>query len=397
MKKNLLILALIFALVIVSGCNKNEVDKPEINLGNNEKQEIADTLLENNQKETKDDNAEYVINYEDALAKVYAFINNIDDEVGPIDGFDGIWEATKALGDEALDEIGYVLKDISGDEVPELLIGAFEKDDDAYTNNEIYLIYTLQGEKTEIVLYGWNRNAYSLKDDNSLFYQGSSGAAMSAFGIYRILNDGESVCDDFYFTYPNEEDPSVIELFHNTTGIFYNEDGEKLDMTLDEFWELEEEMSKGTSKIEGKPFSKLDAKIIEKANEKPSVPGTDLLDGEWVLSGVEVEGEKLTAEEAGLESEITITSTTSDVAASYFNSTEYATERFEAEVIYMEEPLYYQCENDAWSVKFGIVSGDFGEDEEFYATLIDDNTLLLRHLFPFDGTQGVSHQTYKRK
>ena len=88
MKKNLLILALIFALVIVSGCNKNEVDKHEINLGNNEKQEIADTLLENNQKETKDDNAEYVINYEDALAKVYAFINNIDDEVGPIDGFE---------------------------------------------------------------------------------------------------------------------------------------------------------------------------------------------------------------------------------------------------------------------------------------------------------------------
>ena len=109
------------------------------------------------------------------------------------DGFDGIWEAAKALGDEALEKIGYVLKDISGDEVPELLIGSFEKDDNAYTNNEIYLIYTLQGEKPEIVLYGWNRNAYSLKDDNSLFYQGSSGAAMSAFGIYHISNDGEYI------------------------------------------------------------------------------------------------------------------------------------------------------------------------------------------------------------
>ena len=138
-------------------------------------------------------------------------------------------------------------------------------------------------------------------------------------------------------------------------------------------------------------------RLQKKANEKPSVPGADKLDGEWVLSGVEVEGEKLTAEEAGLKSEITITSTTSDVAASYFNSTEYATERFEAEVIYMEEPLYYQCENDVWSVKFNIISGDFGEDEEFYATLLDDNTLLLRHLFPFDGAQGVSHQTYTRK
>ena len=380
MKKRLLVFLLLLC-VMLSACGKTNVNKP-------------DNAGDKTGTETKVD---YALKYEDVLAKVYAFINNIDDEVGPIDGFDGIWEAAKALGDEALEKIGYVLKDISGDEVPELLIGAFEKDDDAYTNNEIYLIYTLQGEKPEIVLYGWNRNAYSLKDDNSLFYQGSSGAAMSAFGIYHISNDGEYMCDDFYFTYPNDNDPSVIELFHNTTGIFYNEDGEKLDMTLDEFWALQDEMSKGTSKIEGTPFSKLDAKIIEKANEKPSVPGTDLLNGEWVLSGVEVEGQKLTAEEAGLESEIAITSTTSDVTATYFNSTEYETKRFEAEVIYVEEPLYYQCENDVWSVKFGINSGDFSDDEEFYATLIDENTLLLRHLFPFDGAQGVSHQTYTRK
>ena len=384
MKKGILIFILTLVLVVMSGCGKTENNKP------GEKPE-------NTNQPSTDISEEYVTKKDEALADVYAFISNIDNEVGPKEGFDGIWEAAKALGDEALEKIGYVLKDITGDGVPELLIGAFEKDDDAYTNNEIYLIYTLQGEEPEIVLYGWNRNAYSLKDDNSLFYQGSSGAAMSAFGIYHISNDGESVCNDFYFTYPNDNDPSVIELFHNTTGIFYNEDGEKLDMTLDEFSALQDEMSKGTSKIEGTPFSKLDAKIIEKKKKKPSVPGTDLLDGEWVLSGVEVEGQKLTAEEAGIESEIAITSTTSDVTATYFNSTEYETKRFEAEVIYVEEPLYYQCENDVWSVKFNIISGDFGEDEEFYATLLDDNTLLLRHLFPFDGAQGVSHQTYTRK
>ena len=247
MKKRLLIFLLLLC-VLLSACGKTNVNKP-------------DNATDKTDTETKVD---YALKYEDVLAKTYEFIKNIDSKVDPIDGFDGIWEAAKALGDEALEKIGYVLKDISGDEVPELLIGAFEKDDDAYTNNEIYLIYTLQGEKPEIVLYGWNRNAYSLKDDNSLFYQGSSGAAMSAFGIYHISNDGEYMCDDFYFTYPNDNDPSVIELFHNTTGIFYNEDGEKLDMTLDEFWALQDEMSKGTSKIEGTPFSKLDAKIIEK-------------------------------------------------------------------------------------------------------------------------------------
>ena len=284
MRKNVFVFALIFTLVLVSGCNKNESDKPYVKSENNQ-QETTYTVPENDQQEAKDDKAEYVVKYEDVLADVYAFISNIDNEVGPKEGFDGIWEAAKALDDEALSKIGYLLKDITGDDVPELLIGSFEKDDTAYTNNEIYLIYTLQGVKPEIVLYGWSRNSYSLKDDNSLFYQGSSGAALSAFGIYHISSDGEAVCDDFYFTYPNEYDMSVIEIFHNKTGIFYNEEGERLDMTLEEFWVLQEKMSKGTSKMEGSSFSKLDAKIIEKANEKPSIPGTDLLDGEWVLSG----------------------------------------------------------------------------------------------------------------
>lgn len=250
MKKSIVAFILIFVLCVMSGCGKNENNKPD-KIPKNTVDQGADTV------------AEYMAKYEDARAKVYAFIKNIDVEAEPDEGFDGIWEAATALGDEALNEIGYVLKDISGDDVPELLIGAFEKADEAYTNNEIYLIYTLQGEEPEIVLYGWSRNAYSLKDDNSLFYQGSSGAAMSAFGIYHISDDEESVCDDFYFTYPNDNDPSVIELFHNTTGIFYNKDSEKLDMTLDEFWALQEKMSKGTSEIEGTPFSKLDAGIIE--------------------------------------------------------------------------------------------------------------------------------------
>ena len=158
MKKGILIFILTLVLVVMSGCGKTENNKP------GEKPE-------NTNQPSTDISEEYVTKKDEALADVYAFISNIDNEVGPDEGFDGIWEAAKALGDEALEKIGYVLKDITGDDVPELLIGVFEKDDDAYTNNEIYLIYTLQGEEPEIVLYGWNRNAYSLKDDNSLFYR----------------------------------------------------------------------------------------------------------------------------------------------------------------------------------------------------------------------------------
>jgi len=372
MKKSILIFVLIFVFGVVSGCEKTEVKTKQTN---------TDTA------------SEYITEYEDVLANVYAFIENIDNEIGPAEGFDGIWEAAIVLGDEALNEIGYVLKDITGDNIPELLIGVFEKADDAYTNNEIYLLYTLREGSPEIVLYGWNRNAYALKDDNSFFYQGSSGAAQSAFGKYHVSKDGETVCDDFYFTYPNDDNPEKIEIYHNTTGVFYHEGAEKVNMTLDEFWELEEEMSKRTARIKCTPFSELDENIIEKATFRRETPNPKFLDGEWVLSATEVEGEKLTAEECGFKSEITIVNDT----AQYFITTDYETKRFKANIEFLEEPLYYNCSNDKWCLKFDTVSSDFSEDEEFYATLIDENTLLVRFLFPFDGAQGVSHQTYTRK
>ena len=72
-------------------------------------------------------------------------------------------------------------------------------------------------------------------------------------------------------------------------------------------------------------------------------------------------------------------------------------DKFEAELELLEEPVYEGCGNDEWSVKFLTYNSTYGEDEEFYATLIDENTLLLQHLYPFDGTQGVSYQTYTRK
>lgn len=147
------------------------------------------------------------------------------------------------------------------------------------------------------------------------------------------------------------------------------------------------------TELNSTPSTEVDEKNTDKSILQAKAPNPNLLDGQWILATTEVEGEKLTAEESGLKSEITIANDT----AQYFITTEYETKRFEANLEFLEEPLYYDCSNDIWCLKFDTFISDFGEDEEFYATLIDENTLLLRHLFPFDGTQGVSHQTYTRK
>ena len=75
----------------------------------------------------------------------------------------------------------------------------------------------------------------------------------------------------------------------------------------------------------------------------------------------------------------------------------FMNEKVNAKLELLEEPVYVGCGNDEWSVRFKIVNSNLGEDEEFYATLIDEKRLILQHLYPFDGTQGVSYQTYISK
>ena len=380
MKKRLLIFLLLLC-VMLSACGKTIVNKPD-NAGDK-----PDT-------ETKVD---YALKYEDVLEKIYETAANASDTDEPEKGCVGIWEAALASENDALSQIGYVLKDINGDNIPELLIGAFNKEEYAYTSNELYAVYTIKNGDPVLVLEGRSRSSYSLKEDGSLFYQGSNGAAYSIIGTYHISKDNEVVCDDYYFTYPDDNDPSIIEIYHNNTGIYVRDDSEKLDITLDDFWTLQEDAAKGTVKLTATPFAKLDEKIIEKAMHVAPAPDAALLDGEWIFSHGETDGYEYTAEEAGIESELQITSSTADVTAKYFSKTEFDTKTFEAELVLLDEAVYEGCGNDEWSVKFSMIQSDYSNDEEFYATLIDENTLLLRHLFPFDGTQGVSHQTYTRK
>ena len=371
-------------MFVFSGCKdsvQNPVDTPEVT-------EPIDTP----QTEPTDTPVDYTKNYEDVLAKVYAFIENIEDEVGPEDGFMGVWDAAMALEDTALSEIGYVFKDLNGDGVSELLIGSFHKEE-AYTNNEIYMVYTLENENPVFLLEGRSRSFYALKEDNSFYYSGSNGAAYSIFGIYHLAEDNTMTCDDYYFTYPRDDDPVAIELFHNTTGAYDREASEKLVISLEDFWLLDEEAAQGTAKLEATPFSALDERIKGKMALQKKAPNPNLLNGEWMMVSGEVDGYEFTAEEEGIESSLTI----ANDMAQYYSATEFVTERFEAELEFLEAPLYYDCSNDIWSVKFNLKTGDFGAEEEFYATLTDENTLLLQHFYPFDGTQGVSYQTYTRK
>lgn len=153
----------------------------------------------------------------------------------------GLMEAAMYLErTERLQYVGYTFDDISGDGIPELLIGAMSSDDsDGLESVDIYAGYTYKDGEPTCFLDGWARNRYLWLGEGRFYNFGSGGAAYSAFGTFRISTDGtELQCEEFYFTEPKGEDYSDVGYYHNTTGIWDKSAAELLDITPETFWAL---------------------------------------------------------------------------------------------------------------------------------------------------------------
>ena len=83
----------------------------------------------------------------------------------------------------SLGDVGYALRDLDGNGVEELLI--------ATTSGEqvILDLYTLTDGVLAHVFSGWERNAYYLTTGDGIYNQGSGGAAVSYYTLYRLRGD----------------------------------------------------------------------------------------------------------------------------------------------------------------------------------------------------------------
>ena len=79
---------------------------------------------------------------------------------------------------------GWLLRDLDGDGIPELLLGADWGDG----HTVIFNIYCLDGAKAVRVVDGWNRNRWYLCTDGSLANEGSSSAFESSYSYYRYTS-----------------------------------------------------------------------------------------------------------------------------------------------------------------------------------------------------------------
>ena len=246
-----LVFAIILSVIVLSclfACNVSSSEEAQtLNQAviGDEKEELSPNIVD----------SEAV--YGDVLKEIYDVIVSFGDETEIKDGMYGVYMASMALDDAATDTIGYVFLDLNEDGIDELLVGCFEKPDSAQLKNELYAVYTYDGQKAVQLLEGVSRSAYSLTDTSSFYYYGSSGAAYSIFGEFELTSDGKLSCRDYYFTHEKNGDFSDIGFFYNNTGEWDIQKSQELDIDSDAFYEIQNDLSKRTVSLSDEKFSSM--------------------------------------------------------------------------------------------------------------------------------------------
>ena len=175
-----------------------------------------------------------------------------------IESTTGVMELLTYEGfDEAAEQFGYSIEDISGDGVPELLMSFIhEETEEGFFGRDIFAVYCCNDDEVQRVIDGGGRQSYCMMENGDIFYMGSAGAAYSIFGTYALSEDGaELICKDYYFTHEVDGDFANIGCFHNTTGEWDVDASEKMDVTLDEFWQMELDLMEQVALVEVQPFT----------------------------------------------------------------------------------------------------------------------------------------------
>ena len=85
------------------------------------------------------------------------------------------------------DSVGYALKDLDKNGIPELIIEGIGTDD--FSGDIAYGIYTLSDGNPVELATSWARNRYYILTDNTILNEGSSGAGFSNYSTFRL--DGQ--------------------------------------------------------------------------------------------------------------------------------------------------------------------------------------------------------------
>ncbi|MGN0980553.1 MAG: hypothetical protein ACI4PT_09510 [Candidatus Avoscillospira sp.] len=197
----------------------------------------------------KDDEAEKQAQLEALLAAYEAILDRSAEVLssgGDIESGDGEMGLLEACYSGT--GVGYAVEDLTGDGVPELVLGSLEED-------TLYAVYTGDQGEPVLMLEGYYRHPCRYLGGGRFFCSGSASALNSILATYTLSEDGrELTCEDFFFTDESPEDMMSVAFFHNTSGVMDPDVSEQLDMDYDGFFAMEDQWMAQVRTIELTPF-----------------------------------------------------------------------------------------------------------------------------------------------
>ena len=275
MKKRVMALALALVMAL-SGCSMQE------GLATEAQTDAQTTQTEIvTEPEVSTPKTDYLEIYRPVLDSLTDLLAKGTDDNGPQEGQNAVWEVLSGMDNlQAANNTGYALEDLNGDDIPELLICDVSRHDGllAY-GSTIYALYTCCDGQPVLCFEGWARNRYSLLTDNTILNIGSGGAMYAIWGIYNLSPDGtELQCLDYFFTHEKDGDFENIAFYHNLTGEWDPDLSEELEMTEEQFWQLQQDAVDRIGEISLIPFSEygfdrfgsfVQAQWLDEVTDKP--------------------------------------------------------------------------------------------------------------------------------
>lgn len=138
-------------------------------------------------------------------------------------------------GEDPLETLGYAVEDLSGDGVPELVIG-FLSDHSILQ----YAVYTLVDGRPQVVFED-EEGSLGYLGNGSFHYVVSLPTGMGQ-GTVSLSQDGAQILwEDFYFTLDDIFGCGAVTIYHNTTGSLDPAESELTDWTMEYFYAWEPE------------------------------------------------------------------------------------------------------------------------------------------------------------
>ena len=183
---------------------------------------------------------DYVAVYKPILDQVYdVAMNGYDYDKGYENVSGGIIELASWETD-LKNKIKYVIWDISGDGVPELLIGY---DNTAYQSGEEYSTvlsgYTCVDGKPVCFLECWARSSCDWMGNGYFRHMGSNSAWEGTMGKCHVSKDGTKLIYDELYHHIGDDVTGETNFYYNTTGEYGIENSQKLDFTWDDYSRIE--------------------------------------------------------------------------------------------------------------------------------------------------------------